>query len=95
MQKKQSRVVRDPYYYWKIVNMVLACGILVLALLILFGEEQRYLSPVAFFLGVVMCTLSGIMELAKNKKAVGYICSVFVGILAVVLILDVVRTWFL
>ena len=91
MQEKKRRVVRDPYFYWKIVNMALACAVLVLAFLILSGRGERYLMPAAFFLGVVMCSLSGIMELAKNRKIVGYICSVFAGILAVALILDIIR----
>lgn len=95
MQEKKRRIVRDPYFYWKIVNMALACAVLVLAFLILSGRGERYLMPAAFFLGVVMCSLSGIMELAKNRKIVGYICSVFAGILAVALILDVLWTWFL
>ena len=70
MQEKKRRVVRDPYFYWKIVNMALACAVLVLAFLILSGRGERYLMPAAFFLGVVMCSLSGIMELAKNRKIV-------------------------
>ena len=59
MQEKKRRVVRDPYFYWKIVNMALACAVLVLAFLILSGRGERYLMPAAFFLGVVMCSLSG------------------------------------
>lgn len=95
MQRKKSRIVRDPSYYWKTLNMVLACAILVLALLILFGKDDKYLTPAAFFLGAVMCTLSGIMELSKNRKAVGYFCSVSAGILAAALILELIRMWFL
>ena len=84
---------RDPYYYWKMVNMTLACGILTLAILILLGEKGGLLVPAAFFLGIVMCTLSGIMELAKNKKVIGYICSVFAGILTVALIITIMGIW--
>ena len=69
---------RDPYYYWKMVNMTLACGILILAILILLGEKGG---------------LSGIMELAKNKKVIGYICSVFAGILTVALIITIMGIW--
>ena len=43
MQKKKNRVVRDPYYHWKIMNMVLACAILILAVLVLCGREAKYL----------------------------------------------------
>ena len=53
MQEKKRRVVRDPYFYWKLVNMALACAVLVLAFLILSGRGERYLMPAAFFLGVV------------------------------------------
>ncbi|MCI8374987.1 MAG: hypothetical protein HFI29_06080 [Lachnospiraceae bacterium] len=83
----------DPYYYWKIVNMTLACGILILAILIILGGKGGLLVPAALFLGIIMCTLSGIMELAKNKKVIGYICSVFAGILTVALIISVIQIW--
>lgn len=95
MQKKRNRLVRDPYYCWKIVNMILALAVLILAFLVLFGEDGTYLIPAAYFLGAVMCALSGIMELAKNKKVIGYICSVFAGILTVALIFRVIWLWFL
>lgn len=95
MQKKKNRLVRDPYYHWKVLNMILACAILVLAALVLFGREEVYLIPAACFLGAVMCALSGIMELAKNKRVIGYICSVFSGILAVALILNIIWLWFI
>ncbi len=95
MQEKKRRIVRDPYFYWKLVNMALACAVLVLAFLILSGRGERYLMPAAFFLGVIMCTLSGIMELSRNRRVLGYVCSVFAGVLAVALILDVVWLWFL
>lgn len=83
----------DPYYYWKIVNMILACGVLLLAVFIAIGEEDGILVPSAFFLGFVMCSLSGIMELAKNKKVIGYVCSVFAGILTVALIISIIQMW--
>ena len=88
MQKRKNRLVRDPYYHWKALNMILA-------FLVLTGREEKYLIPAACFLGAVMCALSGIMELAKNKKVIGYICSVFSGILAVALILNVIWLWFI
>lgn len=86
MQRKGNKVSRDPYYYWKVINMTLACVILILALLILFGDMDAVLVPLAFLLGAVMCAGSGIMELAKSKKAVGYLCSVFSGLLIVALL---------
>ena len=49
--------------------------------------------PAALFLGIIMCTLSGIMELARNKKVAGYICSVFAGILTVALIVSIIQIW--
>ena len=83
----------DSYYYWKIVNMILACVILILAILIIPGGKGGLLTPATFFLGVVMCSLSGIMELARNKKVAGYICSVFAGILTVALIVSIIQMW--
>ena len=88
--KETNKSGRDPYYYWKIVNMVLSCAILILALLIILGEKDGLLFPIAFFLGIVMCSLSGIMELAKNKRVAGYICSIFAGIMMVALILSII-----
>jgi len=89
--KLNKRVQRDPYYPWKILNMVLAFAVLILAVLILFGGKSGTIVPVTFFLGILMCTLSGIMELAKSKRVVGYTCSVFAGILTVALIFSIIR----
>ena len=95
MQKKGSRLSRDPYYYWKVVNMVLACTVLILFLLILSDTRRGILVPVEFLLGTVMCGMSGVMELAKGKKLTGYISAVFAGVMAVALIFYVVWLWFL
>ncbi|HIT66727.1 MAG TPA: hypothetical protein IAB61_05750 [Candidatus Merdisoma merdipullorum] len=95
MQKKGGRLIRDPYYYWKILNMLLACAVLILSAMIVLGKKSGFLVPAAFFLGALMCALSGIMELAKSKRVIGYICSVFAGILAVAFIFSIVRLWFL
>lgn len=83
----------DPYYYWKIVNMILAGGVLLLAVFIIIGEEDGILVPIVFSLGLVMCSLSGIMEMAREKKVIGYICSVFAGIMAVALIMSIIQMW--
>lgn len=91
--KETKGIGRDPYYYWKIVNMVLACAVLILAILIIMGKKGGLLIPVVFFLGTVMCSLSGIMELAKNKRVIGYTCSVFAGILTVALIISIIGMW--
>lgn len=91
--KEINKTGRDPYYYFKIVNMALACAVLILAILIILGEKRGLLIPIVFFLGLVMCSLSGIMELAKNKKVIGYICSVFAGIIAVALIISIIGMW--
>lgn len=47
--------------------MVLACAVLILAILILFGSKGGMLIPLAFLLGAVMSAVTGIMELAKIK----------------------------
>ncbi len=91
MQKKGGRLGRDPYYYWKILNMLLACAILILTVWIVLGRKGGLLVPAVFFLGALMCTLSGIMELAKSKRVIGYFCSVFAGILVVALIVSIIR----
>lgn len=90
-ENKQTRI--ESYYYWKLVNIVLACVILVLSVLIILKEKDGILVPAAFFLGFLMCSLSGIMGLARNKKVIGYICSVFAGILMVALIISLIRIW--
>ena len=89
--RQSRRSSRDPYYSWKIINMILACAVLMLATLILLGGQGGYLIPQAYFLGIVMCALSGIMELAKDKKVVGYICSISAGILGVAFLVSVIR----
>lgn len=91
--KEAKGTNRDPYYYWKMINMILACGILILAILIILGEKDGLLVPMAFSLGIFMCSLSGIMELAKNKKVIGYICSIFAGVLTVALIISIIEIW--
>lgn len=91
--KQNKRMVRDPYYYWKILNMVLAVLVLVLVLVVLVGERNDYLVPAACLLGMLMCAFSGIMELSKGKKIVGYASSVAAGILAVALLISLVRMW--
>ncbi len=95
MRKKRSRTARDPYYYWKVVNIALACAVLILAVLILLGKEEAYLAPAACLAGAVMCALDGIMGLAKGRRVTGYVCSIISGVLAVALMFDLIRLWFL
>ena len=95
MRKKRSRTARDPYYYWKAVNITFACAVLLLAVLILLGREENYLAPAACILGAVMCALDGIMGQAKGIRVIGYACSIISGVLAVASIFDLVRLWFL
>ncbi len=93
--KQGRKTGREPYYHLKILNMFLACGILLLAILIFVGDNDGILVPLAFFLGVVMCSLSGIMELSRGKRVVGYFCSVFAGIMMVALIFCIVHMWWM
>ena len=67
MQKRKNRLVRDPYYHWKALNMILAFAILILAFLVLTGREEKYLIPAACSLGAVMCALSGICLLYTSE----------------------------
>lgn len=91
--KESRKTGRDRYDYWKMVNMMLACAILILAILIFVGSGAEVLTPAAFFLGVLMCSLSGVMELSRGKRVIGYASSVFAGILMVALIVSVIRMW--
>jgi hypothetical protein len=91
--KQNKRNRRDPYFLCKILNMVLAGAVLFLAVLILVGEVDNWRISLIFLLGMMMCALSGIMELAKSKRVIGYTCSVFAGILAVALIFTIIRMW--
>lgn len=91
--KQNKQIEENPYHYWKLVNIILACVILFLAILIILKERDGIMVPIVFFLGIIMCSLSGIMGLARNRKVVGYACSVFAGILAVALIMSIIRIW--
>ena len=91
MQRKKSRSGRDPYFYLKLFNIAAACVITVLAVLrIVLEESPDFIVRIAFVLGIIMCVLTGIMELAKNDKLIGYACSILAGILAVALIFTLV-----
>lgn len=91
--KESGKTGRNRYDYWKMVNMMLACAILILAILIFVGSSTEILIPVALFLGVLMCSFSGIMELSRGKRVIGYTNSVFAGILMVALIISVIQMW--
>lgn len=93
--KQSGKSGREPYYYLKILNMFLACGILLAAILIFVGDSGGILIPLVFFLGVLMCSLSGIMELSRGKRIVGYFCSVFAGIMMVAFIFSVLHMWWI
>ena len=91
--KQNRRTVRDPYYYWKIANMALAAAVVVLALLVLLGQLGGYFVPLTYLLGGLMCGCSGIMELSKGKKVIGYASSVLAGGLAVAMLVSIVWIW--
>lgn len=93
--KQSGKNTREPYYHLKILNMFLACGILLVTILIFVGDSDGILVPLAFFLGVLMCSLSGVMELSKGKRLSGYFCSVFAGIMMVALIFSVIHMWWI
>lgn len=86
MAKPTRRIIRDPYFYWKIVNMILACAILVLTALVILGGKSGWFISAALFLGMLMSAFEGIMQLAKGRKVRGYACSIFAGMMAVALI---------
>lgn len=86
MIKKSGRTARDPYFYWKILNLTLAVAILVLSVMILLGGKGGWFVTAALFLGILMSAFEGIMQLAKGRKIRGYICSIFAGVMTVALI---------
>lgn len=90
MVKQTRRIVRDPYFYWKIINLILAVVILILAALILLGGKDGWFVFAALFLGMLMSTFEGIMQLAKGRRLRGYTCSIFAGMMAVALIVFLV-----
>ncbi len=90
--KRSGKTGGEPYCCLKILNMFLACGILLVAILIFVGDGDGILFPLEFLLGLLMCSLSGIMELSKGKRVAGYFCSVFAGIMMVALIFSVIHT---
>jgi hypothetical protein len=91
--KRSGKLGRDPYYYGKLVDMTLAVIILFLALFIFLGEGRSVLTPISLLLGVVMSTLTGVMELSKGRRVIGYLCSVFAGLVAAALVLSVIVMW--
>ena len=90
MIKRKRWIVRDPYFYWKMINMALALAILVLAGMILLGGKRGWLVPAAFSLGVLMCAFEGIIQLSKGRKVLGYTCSIFSGLMIVMLIASII-----
>lgn len=92
-QNGKGKTGKDPYYGWKILNMFLAGIILILAVLIFVGDSDAVFVPLVFFLGVLMCSVSGIMELSRGRRIAGYAASVFAGIMMVALIFSVMRIW--
>ena len=93
MIKQSMRIARDPHFYWKVLNLTLACAILVLAGCILIGGKRGWPVSVAFLLGALMSAFEGIMQLAKNRKLLGYGCSIFAGCMAVAMIISIVLMW--
>jgi len=93
MVKQDKRIHRDPYFYWKLLNMILAAAILVLVIWILLGGKAHWMMPAAILLGIVMSVCCGMMELAKGRRFLGYTCSVFAGIMSVALLTCIIGIW--
>ncbi len=90
MEKRKNWIFRDPHFYWKMINIVLALAVLVLAGMILLGRKTGWLVPLVFLPGALMCALEGIMQLSKGRRVLGYVCSIFAGILLVAMIISFV-----
>ncbi|MBQ8185092.1 MAG: hypothetical protein IJ036_04830 [Lachnospiraceae bacterium] len=86
---------RDPYKSWKVLAMTLAAAVVVLCLAALLLNTGTYIVLAALVLGAVMCTVSGIMALVKGRKALGYLCSVLAGAFLVLLLIWIVRIFWL
>jgi len=92
---KKKWIVRDPHFYWKIVNMILAAVILVLSVLVLQGSKSTWILPAALLAGAILGALEGILQLSKGRRFLGYIASVFAGVMVVALLLSLLRIfWF-
>ena len=94
MQGSNSRQRRDPYFYTKVICMALASAIVVLTVLkLLLPSMPGFTTIIIFVLGIIMCALTGIMELAKNDRLFGYACSILAGLITVALIIWLVSSW--
>ena len=86
-----NRHVRDPYFYFKVFNMVPALAVIVLSVLgALLPSFPSFTRLIIFALASVMCAGTGIMELSKGKHLTGYTCSVLSGLFIVALILTII-----
>lgn len=83
--------IEDPYKGWKLMTIILAAGVLLLSLTAIFAPENVSISLTALLLGTAMCAASGILALAKERKVVGYSCSVLAGIFLVLFLIGIVR----
>lgn len=83
--------VGDPYKGWKLMTIILAAGVLLLSLTAMFAPENVSIALTALLLGAAMCAASGILALSKERKVVGYSCSVLAGIFLVLFLLGIVR----
>lgn len=73
------------------MTIILAAGVLLLSLTAMFAPENVSISLTALLLGTAMCAASGILALSKERKVVGYSCSVLAGIFLVLFLLGIAR----
>lgn len=95
MLKKKRWIVRDPHFYWKVVNMILALVVLVLSGVILLGGKEGWILPLVLLIGAVMSAFEGILQLSKGRRLLGYFASVFSGVMVVALILSILRMFWM
>lgn len=95
MLKKKKWIVRDPHFYWKVVNMILALVVLVLSGLILLGGKEGWILPAVLLTGAIMSAFEGILQLSKGRRFLGYFASVFAGAMTVALLLSIFRIFWM
>lgn len=85
---------KDPYFFWRSLNAVLATLIVLITLLLFLGYRMMGVSvPSVFALGAVMNMISGLISFSREKKLRGNIYSVVAGVCLVCCLVSVIGYW--
>lgn len=69
----------NPDRNWKIIAMILSLAVIALCVTGLFTDVNVSVVFAALLMGAGMCATSGIMALAKERRVMGYLCSILAG----------------